>query len=151
MNRNRILLALALSCFAIAGCKRDAEAPPAPEAAPAAAETAPAETKSAVISEVDHNSPASAAPGFDVKAFAGTYAGGGTMVAIEADGRYTLTAHAESAGADLATKGTWTAQADGKHVLLDPESKDEADRLFEVMSAGELREVEGGLTLKRGG
>ena len=31
MNRTRILLALALSCLAIAACKREAEAPPAGE------------------------------------------------------------------------------------------------------------------------
>lgn len=151
MNRTRILSAIALSCFAIAGCKREAEAPPAPEAAPAIAETAPAETGSAVISEIDHNSPASAAPGFDVKAFAGNYAGGGTRLEIGADGGYTLAAQAESAGAEVASKGTWTIEADGKHVLLDPESKDAADRRLEILASGELRGVEGGLILKRGG
>ena len=73
MNRMRIirLTTLAVAALAIAGCKREPEpAPPAP-----IAEAAPAPAADAVTGEVDHGSPASDAPGFDVKAFAGTYAG----------------------------------------------------------------------------
>ena len=63
MNRYHSLAFAGLAVFAIAACKRDAEAPPAAaEPAAAAVEAAPVETPNAVISEVDHNSPASAAP-----------------------------------------------------------------------------------------
>ena len=147
MNRIHALAVVVLATFAVSGCKRESEAPPAAEAAPAVAETAPAATPSAVISEVDHNSPASAAPGFDVKAFAGEYGGGGIKLAIDADGRYTL----GNANSGASTQGTWTIEADGKHVLLDPESKDEADRRFEIAANGELRETDRSLALIRGG
>ncbi len=144
MNRNRILLALALSCFAVAGCKRDAEAPPV-----APADAAPTEIKSAVVSEVDHNSPASAAPGFDVKAFAGTYAGIlpcadcpgiDTTIAFTPEGGYAMgEIYQDSDSSAFTTKGTWTVKEDGKTLLLDPEDKDEYDRWYQVVSATELR------------
>ena len=148
MNRTRIFLALALSAFAFAGCKREAEAPPA-----AAAETAPAEeVKSAVISEVDHNSPASAAPGFDAKAFAGTYGGTlpcadcpgiDTTIAFAPEGGYTMSEVYQDGDASTFTlKGTWTVREDGKTLLLDPEDKQEMDRWFEVVSATELRALD---------
>ena len=59
--------------------------------------------------------------------------------------------HAESANADLATDGTWTVEADGKHILLDPNSKAEADRRYEIVSHDELRAVDGGQSLGREG
>ena len=127
MNRNRILFALALSAFAIAGCKRDPEAPPA-----AAVETTPAaEAVSAVVSAVDHNSPASAAPGFDVKAFAGTYGGTlpcadcpgiDTTIMFVPEGGYTLSeVYQDGDSSSFVTRGTWSVGEDGKTVLLDPE------------------------------
>ena len=143
MNRNRLLLALALSCVAIAGCKQDA---PAPAAAPVAAAE---EIKSAVISEVDHGSPASAAPGFDVKAFAGTYGGIlpcadcpgiDTTIAFTPEGGYTMgEIYQDSDSSAFATKGTWTVREDGKTLLLDPEDKEEYDHWYEVVSPTELR------------
>lgn len=152
MNHKHTLLTTLLVVAAVSGCKRDTPVAAAPEAASAVAPAAaPVEPASAVTAVVDHGSPASSAPGFDVKAFAGHYAGNGTTLDIGADGDYTLVAQAQSAAASVTTKGSWNAEADGKHVLLDPESKGDADRRFEVVSANELREVEGGLTLKRGG
>lgn len=142
MNRNRFLLALALSCVAIAGCKQDA---PAPAAAPAAAE----DIKSAVISEVDHGSPASAAPAFDVKAFAGTYGGTlpcadcpgiDTSITFTPEGGYTMSeVYQDGESSSFTGKGSWSVREDGKSVLLDPEDKDERDRAFEVVSPTELR------------
>lgn len=150
MNRNRILLAIALSCFAVAGCKREPEAPPAPAAAPAAAPTEA--IKSAVISEVDHNSPASAAPAFDVKAFAGTYGGTlpcadcpgiDTSIAFTPEGGYTMSeVYQDSTDSSFATKGTWTVKEDGKTLLLDPEDKEEYDHWYEVVSPTELRALD---------
>ena len=148
MNRNRILSALALSCLAVAGCKREAEAPP-----PAPAEAAPAaETRSAVISEIDHGSPASAAPGFDVKAFAGTYGGTlpcadcsgiDTSIAFTPEGGYTLSeVYQDRDNGSFTTKGTWTVREDGKTLLLDPEDKQEHDHWYQVVSPTELRALD---------
>ena len=147
MNRTRILLAVTLSCLAIAACKREAEAPPAPVAA------APTEDiKSAVISEVDHNSPSSAAPGFDAKAFAGTYGGTlpcadcpgiDTSIAFAPEGAYAMSeVYQDSDSSSFTTKGTWTVREDGKTLLLDPEDKQEYDHWFEVVSATELRALD---------
>ena len=148
MNHKRILLSLAMTCLAIAGCKREAEAPPA-----AAAETAPVEqAKSAVISEVDHNSPSSAAPGFDAKAFAGTYGGTlpcadcpgiDTSIAFTPEGGYTLSeVYRDRDAGSFVSKGTWTVKEDGKTLLLDPEAKQEQDRWYVVVSPTELRALD---------
>ena len=152
MNRTRILLAIALSCLAIAACKRDADSPPATDAMPAVAEAVPAEPASAVISEVDHNSPASAAPGFDAKAFAGTYGGTlpcadcpgiDTSIMFSPEGGYTLSeVYQDRDSGSLVVKGTWTVREDGKTLLLDPEDKAAHDRWYEVVSPSELRALD---------
>ncbi len=147
MNRTRIFLALALSCLALAACKREAEAPPA---AVAAAPTE--EITSAVISESDQNSPSSAAPGFDAKAFAGTYGGTlpcadcpgiDTSIAFAPEGGFTMSeVYQDSDSSSFTLKGTWTVKEDGKTLLLDPEDKQERDRWFEVVSGNELRALD---------
>ena len=146
MNRQTLAIAIAFATLSIAGCKREAAAPPAVEAAPADA------TKSAVISEIDHNSPASAAPAFDIKAFAGLYAGIvpcadcpgiDTSIAFTPEGTYSMSeTYQEEGGGSFVTKGTWTVREDGKTVLLDPEDKEERDRWYEVVSATELRALD---------
>ena len=88
---------------------------------------------------------------FDTKGFAGRFGATGTSLEIVADGTYRLSVHAESANADLETDGTWTIEADGKHILLDPVSKAEADRRYEIVSHDELRAVDGGQGLSREG
>lgn len=134
-------LAIACIVFALAACeRRDATAAPT-TAAPAAT--------GAVVSEVDHGSPASAAAGFDAKAFAGTYggtlpcadcAGIDTTIAFTPEGGYTMAeTYQDSDGSSFSTAGTWTVRADGKTVLLDPNQKDEHDRVYEVVSATEIR------------
>lgn len=146
MNRQTLAIAIAFATMSITGCKREAAAPPAVEAAPADA------TKSAVISEIDHNSPASAAPAFDVKAFAGLYAGIvpcadcpgiDTSIAFTPEGTYSMSeTYQEEGGGSFVTKGTWTVREDGKTVLLDPEDKEERDRWYEIVSANELRALD---------
>ncbi len=146
MNRQTLAIAIAFAILSIAGCKREAAAPPAVEAAPVE------ETKSAVISEIDHNSPASAAPAFDIKAFAGLYAGIvpcadcpgiDTSIAFTPEGTYSMSeTYQEEGGGSFVTKGTWTVREDGKTVLLDPEDKEERDRWYEVVSATELRALD---------
>lgn len=143
---NRKLLALAcLAALALSACnkptdaaKAPAEATPAPEAAPApAAEPAPAPA-------------ADAAPAaFDAAAFAGTFSGTlpcadcsgiDTQLELKADGSYALgeTYQGKKDGA-FKDDGTWTAEDDGKRVRLDPNSKSEDDRLFEIVSKDEIR------------
>ena len=144
MIRNTLAIAIAL--FALSGCKQEPAPAPQPPAEPAAATPAPAAT--AVIAETDNGSPAMDAPGFDVKAFAGTYAGlipcadcpGIDMsVTFSADGKYTQTmVYRERDTTDL-SEGTWSAAADGKRITLDPESKDDVDGLMEIVSPSEVR------------
>ena len=146
MNRQTVAIAIAFATLSIAGCKREATAPPAVEAAPAEA------IKSAVISEIDHGSPASAFPAFDVKAFAGLYAGIlpcadcpgiDTSIAFTPEGSYSMSeTYQEPGGGSFVTKGTWTLREDGKTLLLDPEDKEERDRWYEIVSATELRALD---------
>lgn len=147
MTRQILAIAIAFATLSSAGCKREAAAPPAVEAEPAAA------PRSAVISEIDHNSPASAAPAFDVKAFAGLYAGIlpcadcpgiDTSIAFTPEGAYSMSeTYQGDGGGSLVTKGTWTVREDGKTVLLDPEDKEERDRWYQIVSASELRALDG--------
>jgi len=149
MNRHA-LLAIALATLAVAACKREPEAP-APAPAPAVA--APVdEVRSAVISEVDHNSPASAVPAFDVKAFAGMYAGTlpcadcpgiETSIAFTPEGAYTINeTYKDRDGGSVTGNGTWTLREDGRTLLLDPEAKDGRDRWYQIVSANELRALD---------
>lgn len=155
---------LLTSCFAVAvavgatACQRDAE--PASDASPAAAEItpddvrdpapAPAPTTDATQTD-DATSPIADAPrGFDTKAFAGTFAAPGTTLTIATDGSYRMTMHAESANADLESTGTWALEPDGKHVLLDPDSKSDPDRRYALVSNDELWPVDGEPLRRRG-
>lgn len=156
------LLAATVAALLLAGCNRQAEneAPGADaEPAPAAQEqvatpaspdemAGPAAGPTDAIAEVDHAPPGGDAA-FDAKAFAGTFAAEGTSLAIAADGTYTLTVHAESADADLTSGGTWTVQADGRELLLDPEDKSEPDRVYRIASADALLDAAGDTRLER--
>ena len=147
------LLAIAVATFALTACKRDPEPTPAPEVAPAVVEAPMPESTATTdaTTTVDPASPPGDTAGLEVKAFAGTFSETGTSLELAAEGTYRLNMHAESANADLATDGTWTIEADGRHVLLDPTSKSEADRRYEIVSRDELRAVEGGQSLGREG
>lgn len=130
MNHKSLVLACAIvSSLALAGCKPQA---PAESTAPVAAEApAPAAAPVAVA-------PAIAAPALDQKGFAGTFAGGGSTVTLVADGTFSLK------DADAAFDGSWTAEADGARIRLDPNSKAEPDRLFAVGSQDEIRPLDAG-------
>jgi copper homeostasis protein (lipoprotein) len=146
------LLAVTMATLALAACKREAE--PAPALEPAV--VAPVETNdpaaaTGAIEVVEHSLPTGDAVAFDTKGFAGKFGAPGTSLDIGADGTYRLSVHAESANAELSTDGTWTVETDGKHILLDPSSKAEADRLYEIISQDELRAVDGGQSLSREG
>lgn len=156
MKRFLTAFAITGTLILVSGCKREAEPAPVPETAPAAAEQpasdmpAPATTATTdAISVVDHNSPVGDNKTFDARAFAGTFEALGASLEIQADGVYRLNLRAESAGADPASIGTWTLDSDGKHILLDPESKAEADRRYEIVSLNELRPLDGTESLRR--
>ncbi|MFD0726438.1 hypothetical protein [Lysobacter brunescens] len=151
-------LPLSLSIALVAtGCQKDApaetEAPAdtaaestevAPVEAPKAAEPAPAPEPApgtdAVVVE-DRSTPADAAAGFDIKAFEGKYTAGATTLEVTLEGTFTLNDN----GATVT--GTWSAQPGGKSVLLDPDSKGEADRTVEIVSADSVKL--NGATLQR--
>jgi copper homeostasis protein (lipoprotein) len=146
MNRRLLAIAIAATIATTAGCKPDEAA----EAA--AAPVAPAAPVNAIVSEIDHNSPAGDVKGFDIKAFAGTYAGMlpcadcagiDTTIGITPEGTYTLSETYQDADkSSFLSKGTWSVRGDGKAVLLDPEDKDEYDRSFSIVSPTELRALD---------
>lgn len=156
MTRNPwIPVSLCLAFIALAGCRREeaaapAVAPPATIAPASVATIAAPATTAAPLGVAT-----SAAPGehtdFDAKAFAGNFTAPGMRISFDADGNYTMRAHAESANADLDTQGTWTLEPDARHILLDPTSKAEPDRRYEIASIDELRPDDGGATLRREG
>lgn len=151
-----IVLAVA-SALSLAACDRTGEAPdsepPAADVAPVPAEPVATNTTDDIdaIRVVDHAPVADAAPGFDVKAFAGTFVAEGANLQLSPDGSYTFTVHAASADADLTSHGTWTVDADGTGLLLDPDSKDDPDQRFTIVSNDELSRTEGGRVLRRDG
>lgn len=140
---NQKLLALAcLATLAVAGCKPHPPAEPAQMPADSAAQT-PAVTAAAPMA--DQPKPAL----FDAKAFAGTFSGTlpcadcpgiDTTLELKADGSYQLNEihHGQKNDAQ-AFDGTWTAEANDQHVRLDPNSKREDDRLYEIVSNEEIR------------
>jgi copper homeostasis protein (lipoprotein) len=139
-------------------CQRDAE--PVPDTAPATEITpddvrdpAPAPAPATDATQIsDATSPVADAPrGFDTKAFAGTFAAPGATLTIDSDGRYRMTVRAESANANLTSTGTWRLEADGRQILLDPESKSDPDRRYALVPNDELQPVEGGEPLRRRG
>jgi len=146
------LFAVAIATFALVACQREAAPGPAPEPAVVTpTETTDPAAATDATDVVDHSSPAGNVVAFDTKGFAGTFGATGTNLDIAADGTYRLSVHAESANAELETDGTWTVEADGQHILLDPNSKADADRRYEIVSHDELRAVDGGQSLGREG
>lgn len=159
------LLFAVMTVAALVACKRDAEPAPMP-AEPAsadAAKSASAGATDAVVpgtdaSIVETSTAASGIAGnpnapdwYDAKTFPGTFTADGASLTLAADGTYRMTVHAHSADADLESSGTWTLEADGQHLLLDPDSKSDPDRRYALQSADALQATEGGQVLRRGG
>lgn len=146
-SRALVLLSL-LTAVALAACAPEPDATPAAVASKAAEPALPADpllagTDASAVIRHDAIDPA----GFDRKAFAGTFAGIlpcadcpgiETSVEIRADGTYS---QAEVRQGSEATRspGTWTVDADGGQLLLDPDSKDADDRRFAIVSRDEIR------------
>lgn len=128
---------VAIACvflIALAGCQPESVEPVAPAAPLPAA--APVEVAVANAEPSEHTSTV------DRRSLAGTFtgsAGGVEMaLALEGDGSFVLSeTHAGSS--DAATiDGTWTVEAENRHVRLDPNSKAESDRLFAITSNDRL-------------
>lgn len=145
----KVLVLALIAAAALTACKRDAE--PAPEPAPAAtAETAPAEQPPAAAMAESGVQPASNAPAwYDAKAFPGVFTTTDASVDLKADGTYASKTRAQSAGADLESAGTWQLEPDGANILLDPDSKEETDRRFMLLSADQIRDEVSGQTFTR--
>jgi copper homeostasis protein (lipoprotein) len=136
-------LTVALAVLALAACQREVPAPVAAGAtAPAAASATDA---TPVVATETTMAQAGVQPGpgaIDNKAFAGKFSGSlpcadcpGIDVTLElaADGSFTLTdAYRERPQGTFTMQGTWSADADGKRIRLDPGSKAEGDRLFAI-------------------
>lgn len=116
-----------------------APAPPAPPQAPTPPQPLPG-TDAVIVSQ--QAGPAAADPRFDARAFAGTYSGGTTRLDIGAEGQFAL----DESGQVLT--GTWTLQAGGKTIVLDPDAKGDTDRLLQLEPDGSVR-IAGGATLRR--
>lgn len=144
----RILFAAALGAILLAGCKpANDDATAAPEGAtPSAAATSDAEDHPTdVLKAVDR---APAPEGLDVRAFAGSFSGTipcadcpgiDATIKLEGDGTYSTHDAYQERDTSFDSNGTWTVEEAGKRIRLDPNSKDEQDRLFEVVSNDELR------------
>lgn len=114
-------------------------APPPPAAEPAAAPVA-----------VAPPAPVAAPAEFDMRAFAGTFAGTlpcaackgvDTNVELKPDGTFRLveTYQGQTDGGPFEITGTWTAENAGKQILLDPDSKSEPDHRYDIVSPDEIR------------
>ena len=134
MNQYRLaaLAALASLVLLASACQQPAPAVPVAEPAPAPV-AAPAEPMPAAV----------AVASFDVRAFAGTFTGApagiDTRVELNADGSYRLV---EAGAEPREVSGTWTAEENNTQVLLDPDSKTEADRRYAIASNDELRSLD---------
>lgn len=139
------LLALAcLAALSLSACKKPDDAAPAADA-PKAAEAAPAPAAPA------EPMPVAEAPkaGFDAAAFAGAFSGTlpcadcsgiDTKVDFKADGSYTIEeTYQGKPDGNAKGDGHWAAEEDGKRLRLDPNSKSDQDRLYEVVSNDEIR------------
>ena len=143
MNRKHLptlpLLALAtLALATLAGCKRDVATAP---------EVTPAETRPVATAPVAE--PAVAAEtALDTKAFAGNFSGTlpcadcpgiDTTLELRTDGSFMLMeTYQERKGEPGMIEGTWTAEENGSRIRLDPNSKQEQDRLFGVISHDQI-------------
>lgn len=139
MNR---ILAIALATLALAACQREAPAPAATDAPVAAA---PATDANPVVATETTRAQAGVQPGpgaIDNRAFAGKFSGTlpcadcpgiDETLELGADGGFTLTdVYRERPQSTFTLQGSWSIEADGKRVRLDPGSKTDVDRLFAI-------------------
>lgn len=157
MERTRFLMHAAALGLALIACACARQAPTADDASADPAAPPPAAAPVAAVEDGDAATPAQpgvqpADAGADLRAVAGSYAGtlpcadcpgiDETLVLSE-DGSFVLTdTYRERPGAANVLQGTWSLEAGGARVRLDPGSKDAADRLYGVDGDG-LRVLDG--------
>jgi uncharacterized lipoprotein NlpE involved in copper resistance len=137
-------LAVILSALALAlpACQREA---PVADTATAPAVATPVAADTPVVATETTMAQAGVQPGpgaIDSKAFAGKFSGSlpcadcpgiDETLELAADGSFTLTdVYRERPQGTFTLQGTWSADADGKQIRLDPGSKAERDRLFAI-------------------
>ncbi|GAB3331131.1 copper resistance protein NlpE [Marilutibacter aestuarii] len=139
---HRSFIAPILLALALAACQRGEDA----AQSTTSTDTDPEQTPAAVLHEV---TPADAAPAteLDTKALAGRFqgtlpcascAGIDTVLALRGDGTFAISErYRDEAGTRFDVEGTWNAEGD--RVRLDPNAKDEQDRLFQWSPPDELR------------
>ena len=143
---NQKLLAITcISLFAVVACKQPEPAAPATAPEPA---IAPAEQPAQVALESEAATSAADVP-FDTKGFAGRFVGMlpcadcpgiDTRITFNADGTFELLeTYQDRKVKTEPVSGTWTVEADDKHVRLDPDAKAENDRVYEILSHDEIR------------
>ena len=128
---------VALACLvliALAGCQPESTEPVAPvENLPAAV---------AVEVAVANAVPSERTSTFDQRSLAGTFTGtaGGveSALALAADGSFVLSETQAGSNDKGTIDGTWTVEAEDRHVRLDPNSKAEPDRLFAITSSDRI-------------
>ena len=126
---------VALACLvlvALSGCQPESAEP-----------IAPVESQVASVAEVAvaNAVPSDRPSSFDQRGFAGTFGGtvadAATTLVLAADGTSLLSE--SRPGSDATTiSGTWTAEAEDRHIRLDPDSKAEPDRLFAITSTDRI-------------
>lgn len=147
MKRTSFAAALvALSVLGLSACKKEPAAEPAaPTATAPAADPALAAAANPVVD-------------FDMRAFAGEFAGTlpcadcagiDTRISLAGDGTYALDETYQGKSAEpVKSDGTWTAEDNGHRLRLDPNSKSEQDRLFEVVGQNDIRLMKDGDTIQ---
>ncbi len=147
MNR-KLLIASALVCLALLGCKREAPTPTAPEAA---APADSATTSRAAMPDLAGAGVEPNAAGFSSKAFAGTFHGTlpcadcpgiDETLELKPDGSFRLTdVYRDRPAGTHDVAGSWTSEENDSRIRLDPNSKGEDDRVFTIVSNDELDAV----------
>jgi copper homeostasis protein (lipoprotein) len=148
MNRIVTSLALGLLAVSLTACKQEAE--PAAATPTATVEAVPAPAPVPEMTPQASDSDLTAKSGeVDMKAFPGIFAGTlpcascpgiDTRLELQVDGPFKLTeSYQGKTGAPAVVEGTWTVEDGGKRVLLDPNSKSEPDRSYEIVSNDEIR------------
>lgn len=141
----RRVIPLLLLVSVLAACQRESAEPtttPEAEPASAAAPAAPAPTPGVAPVQAPAADPAMPpSPGLSL---VGEFAGGDTRLSVRTDGGFVLTQGPER------VEGSWSVEEDGRVLRLDPNTKAQSDRVFEAVSADELRPRGGqGAALKR--
>ncbi|TKR33597.1 copper resistance protein NlpE [Luteimonas gilva] len=142
MKRTSFAAAIvALSVLGLSACKKEPAVEPA---SPAAAPTATAPAADPALAAA-----ANPVVDFDMRAFAGEFAGTlpcadcagiDTKISLAGDGTYASAETYRGKSAEpVKSDGTWTAEDNGHRLRLDPNSKSEQDRLFEVVGRNDIR------------